>query len=156
MNGQFSREQDPVRLCQAHLIVCASGRTRCSRTVRGLRSLLGMTERTFVAIPAACIGEVVEVTPNMLLALVGLGIRRFAPAAFLGLAFTLACALALLCGSTGAASPGFPFPLLGFPPVEGAAGLAGAARRSFPSSIWRKPIWVCVRLDCSRRLMMVR
>ena len=115
-----------------------------------------MTERTFVAIPAACVGEV-ELTPNVLLAFVGFGICRFAPGTLLiGLAFILACALALLCGSTGAASSGFPFPLLGFPPEEGTAGLAGAARRAFPSSIWRRPIWVCVRLDCSRRLIMVR
>ena len=114
-----------------------------------------MTEWTLVTIPTTSIGEM-KLAPDMLLALVGLGIRRLTPSCLLGFAFPLGMALALLCGSTGAASSGFPFPLLGFPPVEGGVGLAGAARRSFPSSIWRRPIWVCVRLDCSRRLMMVR
>ena len=114
---------------------------------------LGMTEWTLVTIPTTSIGEM-KLAPNMFLALVGLGIRRLAPSGLLGFAFPLGMGFGFALRKYRSCIIRFPISFVGFP--EGGVGLAGAARRSFPSSIWRRPIWVCVRLDCFRRLMMVR
>ena len=68
----------------AHLVSCSPGRTRRPWASWCLGSLLGMTERTLIT----SIGGM-KLAPNMLLALVGLGISRFTPRSLLGLAFTL-------------------------------------------------------------------
>ena len=62
--------------------------------------------------------------PNMLLALVGLRLSRCTPRRLLGLAFALGMGFGFALWKNRSC-------LLGFPPVGGGVGLAGAARRFF-------------------------
>ena len=82
-----------------------------------------MTELTFVAVPTTSIGEM-KFAPNMLLALVGLRLSRCTPRRLLGLAFALGMGFGFALWKNRSC-------LLGFPPVGGGVGLAGAARRFF-------------------------
>ena len=73
-----------------------------------------MTEWTLVTIPTTSIGDM-TFAPDMLLALVGLGIRRLAPSGLLGFAFPLGVGFGFALRKYRSCIVGFPIPFVRFP-----------------------------------------
>ena len=71
-----------------------------------------MTEWTFVTVPTTSIGEM-KLAPNMLLALVGLGISRRTPCILLGLPFPFGMCLGFALWKNGSCIIWFSITLVG-------------------------------------------
>ena len=90
-----------------------------------------MIEWTLVTIPTTSIGEM-KFAPDMLLALVGLRIRRLAPSGLLGLAFPLGMGFGFALREYRSCIIRFSFPFVGFPASRRWCRLGWSSKKVLP------------------------